>query len=642
MLGVHWAAEHRHVPRADGFRLRRRYNRHVDNDPAIGSTLAGYRLDALIARGGMGIVYRATHLALDRPVALKVIARQFAGDEGFRDRFLRESRLAARLDHPAVVPVFDAREEDGELIVAMRLVGGGDLKRRIEAGGPLPPAQAIELLGQVAGALDAAHAAGIVHRDVKPHNILLEGDRAFLTDFGLAKAIGDSGVLSGNSIVGTVEYMSPEQWRGEQVGSAADVYSLGCVLYESLTGVVPYARRAGDAEPEMPRGLDAVIERAVAKDPAERYATAGELIEAAGERQGAAPAVTRVLSETADRPTLGRAGGYAPIRTSNSRHVGLRGWRDRLAAVPRRWLIAPVVAVVVLVLAVLLLLGRDGPSVSAPIEVGRPRLRLAVGAASVWATSAADGTLSRIDPEARRVTGEPLRLDRGVSGVTVGAGSVWVSSPRRGVVLRVDPDSERVTARIDVGGRPGAIVFGGGRVWVADDAGDGVTAVNPAGDRVFKRGIPPHAAPLRLAAGAGAVWVSSAATGTVRRIDRATAAADAPIRVGRGPAGVTVGGGLVWVANSRSETVTRVDPSIRAILGDPIAVGSRPGGIDAGTSTVWVANSADGSVSRIDIESGETVGDPIQVGPQPGAVAVGGEAVWVANNGDGTVTRIEP
>ncbi len=167
----------------------------------------------------MGVVYRATHIALEREVALKVIARHLADDEGFRERFLRESRLAARLDHPSVVPVFDAREEEGELIVAMRLIGGGDLKRRIKDEGPLPPAEAVDLLAQIASALDAAHGLGIVHRDVKPHNILLEGrDRAFLTDFGLAKAVGDSGVLSGASIAGTVEYMSPEQWRGRASG----------------------------------------------------------------------------------------------------------------------------------------------------------------------------------------------------------------------------------------------------------------------------------------------------------------------------------------------------------------------------------------------------------------------------------------
>jgi streptogramin lyase len=607
-------------------------------DPALGSTLAGYRLDALIARGGMGVVYRATHLALERPVALKVIARQFAGDDGFRARFLRESRLAARLDHPAVVPVFDAREEDGELIVAMRLVEGGDLKKRIRSGGPLPPPEAVALLGQVAGALDAAHAAGIVHRDVKPHNILLEGDRAYLTDFGLAKALGDSGVLSGASVVGTVEYMSPEQWRGEDVGPAADVYSLGCVLYESLTGVVPYARRAGEAEPEMPQGLDTVIERAVAKDPAERYASAGDLIEAARERQGATPAVTRVLSETAGHP--GRAGGYAPIGTANSRHVGPQRWRERLAGLPRRWLAVAAVAPMALALAAVLLVGGGGPSVSQPVAVGDPPLRLAVGPETVWVTSAPDGTLTGIDPETRQVRSR-LRLGRGVSGVAIGAGSVWVSNPRSGEVLRVDP-VEHVIARIPVGGSPEAIVFGSGWVWVADGGGAGITAIDPRANRPVKRGIAPHTAPLRLAAGAGGVWVSSATTGTVRRIDRLGATSDVPIRVGRGPAGVTVGGGYVWVANSRSETVARVDPSIQAILGDPVPVGARPGGIDAGTSTVWVANSGEGSVSRIDIESGETTGDPVTVGPDPGAIAVGREAVWVANNGDGTVTRIEP
>jgi streptogramin lyase len=630
--------DHRHV------RHRRRYNRGVadDRDPAIGSTLAGYRLDSLIAQGGMGVVYRATHLALDRPVALKVIARQFAGDEGFRQRFLRESRLAARLDHPAVVPIFDAREEDGELIVAMRLIAGGDLKKRIKTAGPLPPEEAVELLGQVAGALDAAHAAGIVHRDVKPHNILLEGDRAYLTDFGLAKALGDSGVLSGASIVGTVEYMSPEQWRGEQVGPAADVYSLGCVLYESVTGVVPYARQAGDAEPQMPEGLAAVIERAVAKDPAQRFGTAGELIEAARERQGATPAATQVLSKAPDQPTLARAGSYAPTGVADSRHVGGQGWRDRLGPRTRQWIGASIAAVAGAVALALLLLGGGGPSVSAPIEVGRPPLRLAVGDGSIWATSASDGTLSRIDPESREITDRPLQLGRGVSGLTFAAGAVWVSSPSRGEVLRVDPVSNRVTARIDVGGRPGAIVTGGGRIWIADDAGGGVTAINAAGGRIFKRGIRPHAEPLRLAVGAGAVWVSSASTGAVWRIDLTTATAGAPIVVGRGPAGITVGGGLVWVANSRSDSVTRVDPATHTLVGLPIAVGEHPGGIDAGTESVWVANSADGTVSRIGIEDGETEGDPISVGPDPGAVAVGGEAVWVANNGDGTVTRIEP
>jgi DNA-binding beta-propeller fold protein YncE len=592
----------------------------------IGSTVAGYRLDALIARGGMGVVYRAPHLGLERPVGLKVISRELADREGFRERFLRESRLAARLDHPSVVPIFDSREVEGELIVAMRLVEGGDLRQRIDREGPLPAAEAVALLAQVADALDAAHAAGIVHRDVKPHNILVEGNRAFLSDFGLAKALDESGALSGASVVGTRQYMSPEQWRGEAVGPAADVYSLGCVLYEALTGVVPYARQAADSEPKVPKGIDAVIERAVAKDPAERFSSAGALMEAARKREGATPAATRVLSDTPGRPTA-PLGGRRP------------DLRHRVASLPRRWLAAPAVLLAI-VAVVILLLGGEDVSVSGPIRVGSGPLRVATGDGEVWTTSAPDGTLSRIDPDTGEVA-PTLQVGIGVSGVAVAEGSVWVSSPRTGEVLRVDP-AGKVVAKIAVGGRPGAVAVGAGRVWVADEAGSGVTAINAASGKVYKRDIPPHASPLRLAIGAGGLWVSSASTSAVRRIDLGSATAGNPILVGRGPAGVTVGGGLIWVANSRSGTVTRVDPSIHSILGDPIPVGRAPGGIDAGTDTVWVANSADGTISRIDIASGETVGDPIAVGSDPGAVAVGADAVWVANNGDGTITRIEP
>jgi DNA-binding beta-propeller fold protein YncE/predicted Ser/Thr protein kinase len=596
-------------------------------EPSIGSTLAGYRIESLIARGGMGVVYRATQLALERPVALKVIARQLADDEKFRRRFLSESRLAASLEHPAVVPVYDAREDDGELIVAMRLIEGGDLRKLIDREGPLEPERAVHLLGQVGEALDAAHAAGIVHRDVKPHNILIEGERAYLSDFGLAKAYAETGPGSGASIVGTVEYMAPEQWRGERVGPAADTYALGCVLYEALTGIVPFARKEADTEPEIPGGIHEVIERAVSKDPAERYASAGALIAAAAECEGATPATARVLSVRDERPTV-RLGGEQPRRSG------------RLSTRAKQWIGAGVAAAVGLVAVLLLLLGGDGVSVSKPIAVAKPPLRLAVGPRTVWATSAVDGTLTGIDPHTQRVVSK-IQVGKGASGVTIGTGSVWVSNPRTGSVLRLDT-AGNVTARLHLGGSPGAIVSGGGRIWVADEAGAGVTAIDGPRARAIRRGLAPHAAPLRLAVGAGGLWVSSASTGTVRRIDLGTLAVGPPILAGRGPAGITVGHGLVWVANSRSASVTRVDPATHSILGDPIAVGERPGGIDAGTEAVWVASAADDSVARLDLAGGDQIGSPIAVGPKPGAVVVGPEAVWVANNGDGSVTRIEP
>ncbi|HEX8690666.1 MAG TPA: hypothetical protein VF729_10540, partial [Solirubrobacterales bacterium] len=443
----------------------------------------------------------------------------------------------------------------------------------------------------------------------------------------------------------TVEYMSPEQWRGERIGPAADVYSLGCVLYEALPGIAPFARQAGDSEPRMPRGLDAAIERAVAKDPAERYPSAGALIEAAREQQGATPTATQVLSEAPDRPTM-RIG-----ETAAEPDPGPGRWRRPLAAGFLVWFVSGLVVAAAASFYAIFIYDWDDVSVSDPIAVGRGPLRLAVGADTVWVTSAGEGTLTGIDVGSGEAIGRPMRVGAGVAGVAVGEGSVWISSPRSGQVLRVDPFARR-TVEIPVGGRPGAIVYGGGRVWVADQDGRGITAINPAGNTafeqgappgntVFKRGIAPRSAPLRLAVGAGAVWASSASTGTVRRIDFGSAAADGPIPVGRGPSGVTVGGGLVWVARSRADQVARVDP-VAGLLGDPIPVGERPGGIDAGTSVVWVANSVEGTVSRIDIESGETIGDAIEVGLRPGAVAVGREAVWVANNADGTVTRIEP
>src|SRR4051794_31688458 len=268
----------------------------------------------------MGVVYRATHLGLERPVALKVIAGELIGREGFRERFLRESRLAARLDHPSLVPVYDSREVDGELIVAMRLVTGGDLRQLIDREGPLPPERAVDLLDQVADALDTAHAAGIVHRDVKPHNILVEGDHAYLSDFGLAKAVDESAGAGSASVVGTAHYMSPEQWRGDSIGPAADVYSLGCVLYEAITGIAPFARSAGDPEPTMPQGVEAAIRRAVAKDPADRYRSAGELTAAARAAGSSELRPTAVLSHdrsegtTVPNPSqslFGRIGGRA-------------------------------------------------------------------------------------------------------------------------------------------------------------------------------------------------------------------------------------------------------------------------------------------------------------------------------------------
>ncbi len=252
----------------------------------------------------MGVVWRATQIALDRPVALKVLVPELAANAQFRHRFEREAKLAARLRHPHVVIVHDAREDLGVLLLAMELVTGVDLAHAIQAQGPLALPRAVGLIEQIAGALDAAHAAGLVHRDVKPANVLIDrrrrDDHAYLSDFGLTTALGeitaDSGTGPGR-IVGTPDYMAPEQVRGEPADGRADVYALGCVLFELLTDRPPYRRDSmfatlvaqvdapvpsvREATPEVPAAIDDVVKAALAKAPTDRFQSAGDLASAA-------------------------------------------------------------------------------------------------------------------------------------------------------------------------------------------------------------------------------------------------------------------------------------------------------------------------------------------------------------------------
>ena len=264
----------------------------------IGSTFAGHRVDAVAGKGGMGVVFKATDLILGRRVALKVITPSLALDPVFRARFERECRLAAAIDHPHAVEVFHAGEDGGRLYVTMRYVEGTDLRALLRAEGRLAVPRAVSIVEQVAGALDEAHRHGLVHRDVKPANVLIasrEGlERAFLTDFGLTKQRAVDAELTGTGLaIGTADYMAPEQAQGAAVDARTDVYALGCVLFQTLAGAVPYATDSDldkmwahvhqpppallEARPDLPRELGSVVARAMAKDPADRQPTAGHL-----------------------------------------------------------------------------------------------------------------------------------------------------------------------------------------------------------------------------------------------------------------------------------------------------------------------------------------------------------------------------
>jgi DNA-binding NarL/FixJ family response regulator len=271
-------------------------------EPGVGSEFAGHRIEGVAGRGGMGVVYRATDLTLDRRVALKLIAPGVAGDGEFRARFERECRVAASLEHPHVVPIYHAGQEGERLYVTMRFVEGTDLRALLAEEGRLTPERAVAVIAQVAGALDEAHRRGLVHRDVKPGNILIErdaaGERVFLTDFGITKqrTAGDELTRTGMA-VGTADFMSPEQARGGDVDGRADVYSLGCVLFRALTGEVVFDRDSDldklwahvhepppallEVRPELPAALGDAVAHALAKEPDARPQTAGQLADRA-------------------------------------------------------------------------------------------------------------------------------------------------------------------------------------------------------------------------------------------------------------------------------------------------------------------------------------------------------------------------
>ncbi len=297
----------------------------------LGETIAGYRLEAVAGRGGMGVVYRATQLRLGRTVAFKVIAPDFARHAEYRRRFQREARLAASIEHPNVIPVYEADElESGELYLAMRWVEGTDLRELLAHEGVLPARHAARLLAPVARALGAAHARGLVHRDVKPANILIahggdtDGEHVYLTDFGIARAPDEEpGLTRTGAFVGSLAYAAPERIEGEQGGPAADIYALGCVLFETLTGHVPFNRESelatmrahlDDPVPSVcaeaarvPPELDEVVRIALAKAPGQRFASANELalaIETAvtgATMTRPAPAASRPEANIADR-----------------------------------------------------------------------------------------------------------------------------------------------------------------------------------------------------------------------------------------------------------------------------------------------------------------------------------------------------
>ena len=601
----------------------------VSADSRIGTELAGYRIEVLIGRGGMGVVYRARDLALDRNVALKLLAPHLADDVSFRERFLKESRVAASLEHPNVVPIHDAGEIDGQLYIVMRLVEGSDLKAVLRQG-PLEPAHAVRILGQIAGALDAAHARGLVHRDVKPSNVLLdEGEHAYLADFGLSRYLGDAALpLGPTKSLGTADYVAPEQIRGEDVDGRADVYALSCMLYECLAGEPPFRRGTDaatlyaqlEAVPPVLPGLEEVLTKALAKEPAERYAICGELIEGAREALGLAE------PKRSRWPLAVAAIGVTLISAALAGFFLTRGDGGGVPAVAGA--------------DSLVRIDPTTNAVSETIPVGRKASGVAVGDGHVWVASFAEGTVWRIDPKNRQSVVIPVKGSP--TGVAAGRGSMLVGDGPEHKLVSLDPAGGGVRFVTQLQGDPsGNVAVAAGRegIWFADATGGiagTVEAAVKAGATSTQVDVPADRTSLLsayesfdgLAVGEGAIWVAGDTFGrSIWRIDPASKRVVAKVALPFVPGAVAAGEGAVWVTSLLDDTVVKIDPASNRIV-RRIRVGRGVNDIAAGDGAVWVTSSLDRVVSRIDPRTNRVVATT-RLEEVPGQIAVGAGGVWL-------------
>jgi serine/threonine-protein kinase len=598
----------------------------VTVDVTAGSVLAGFRVERLLGRGGMGAVYLAEDVHLRRKVAIKVLAREVADDERFRRRFLVESQLAASLEHPHIVPIYAAGDEDGVLYLAMKYVEGFDLRALIEARERVAGDRTVALLGQIGDALDTAHALGLVHRDVKPANILIgAGDDgpAYLCDFGLARHAATAESLTGNPFVGTLAYVAPEQIEGGPVDARADVYSLGCVLYECLTGAPPFAEH-GDLSalyahvnappplvtarrPDLARAIDAVVAQALAKAPDDRCSTCGELVAAAGEALAVAPPqivrATRRSIPGIRTFLIADIRGYTSFTAEHGDEAAAR-LAMTFADVVRQVMEAREGRLIEL----------RGDEALVVFDSARQALR---AARELQARIAADG------------------LERGV-GVGLDAGeAIPVSDGYRGGALNL-------AARLCSLAGPGEVLASETVVQLAR-AIDGIRYGERRSERVKGIAHPVTAVevlgteePVRRRRGRRLRRTLAHAVGR----PQVRLAAVAAILVAAGVALLAgLGGGGSAPARIGPQSVGFVSPAGK--VENQVAVGGL-GDLGQLGNTLWVGNGDDKTLERIDLRTHELLHPFVSVQNGVADITAGLGAVWVVDGRDAALLRVDP
>jgi hypothetical protein len=605
---------------------------------APGAVIGNCRIEGVVGQGGMGVVYRARQLDLDREVALKVVAPALTADPEARARFLAEARAAAAVEHPAVVPVHGAGEHDGAAYLVMRFVAGDDLRTLVRRDGALSPDAAARVCERLGEALDAIHRAGYVHRDVKPQNVLLDEDgHVYLSDFGVAKALAAThGDTVTDHWVGTLDYVAPEQIRGQRVDARADVYALGGVLHFMLTGRVPYPRESDEARlwahlhdppprpsvvaPHVPAAFDGVVAGAMAKDPDLRFESAGAL----------------------GRAARAAAHGEAPtaVMPRARRHHRRRIWPASAG------LVAAAAA------TVFLLPGADhkpgpGPTPKPtpgatatppppqPVvgrrwdDVGHRPRGVVVAAGGVFVISHDRDELVWIDARTgKRKDAEPI--GGGASRIVADGNDLWISR-EQGEVVRMDARTGKVVGRFSVAPRARRLAVTADGVWVATESSDGSDSVV----EYSRTGTMARTRPLAdnitaMTQGGNYVWVATA----TRRLVRVGSGSLESYAVLRAPAEqLSYAAGKIWASEPEREAVEVVDARTKDVSGEFL-----PG---ADQIAVWRGRAfvARSLFHRVTVRGGHS--RDIKTPKGPYAAAAGAGHVWVACIESDALVRID-
>ena len=648
-----------------------------------GAIFAGHRIEGIAGRGGFGVVYRATHIHLDHVVALKLISSGRAGDENFRERFKSESRIAVSIRHPNVVAVHNAGEEDGLLFVTMDFIEGTDLRGLLTREGRLDPETAVTIVRQLAAALDAAHEKGLVHRDIKPGNVLIDerngAQHVYLTDFGLSKQMdATSGVTASGAFVGTLDYVAPEQIRGDRLDARTDVYALGCVMFELLSGDVPFASQQEkvakiyahlqeqppeliDAAPEVPAALSEVVWRSMSKAPDDRHPSAGDFARAAAAalegRQPSEPernvgigaaAPTQVFEMGTAAAAAAAAGGMgetaeaSPPAPETVETPPPGGGEDTVAVPPPAQRVPAAESDLV-------------PEASTPGET--------VAVPAPGTPGLDEVTPHPHSPAAGKRSGRTVLLAgiallalAGGAYAVLGAGDKAADDGSQGQASNGGGDGNAGGGGAGGGGleplaevspQPvGIDANEEGTLFISSRAGQKLDRVAAGSGQVLKATDLGGAGEQLNVDPDGDVWVAvgkgEGAAGEVQRFD-SNGGLITTVPVGTDPRGVVGGEKNQWVVNLGTNDVTRVNRTDNSPT--QIAVGAAParaaeGSVDGATLGIWISNSGDGTLSRI-TALGDAV-STVDVGGEPRGIAATEDLVWVADQANNQLFKVTP